>query len=126
MSAILENTAINQHIGARIRTRRALLGMSQEKLGEAIGLTFQQVQKYEKGMNSVAAPRLYHIAQALDVPVSFFFDGLCDGGARHPEDKVSIVDIETAKAIGGMEPGVRDAFRSLARTLKTSQQNAAA
>src|SRR5215469_13542399 len=65
---------IDIHVGARVRLRRTLLGMSQEKLGEAIGLTFQQVQKYERGANRVGASRLYELARVLDVPVKFFFD----------------------------------------------------
>jgi transcriptional regulator with XRE-family HTH domain len=59
-----------------VRLRRALLGLSQEKLGEAIGLTFQQVQKYERGANRIGASRLFDLAQVLDVPVSFFFDDM--------------------------------------------------
>src|SRR5881396_4270288 len=66
---------IDAHVGARIRLRRTLLGMSQEKLGEALGLTFQQVQKYEKGTNRVGASRLQQISEILQVPVSFLFDG---------------------------------------------------
>jgi transcriptional regulator with XRE-family HTH domain len=62
------------HVGSRVRLRRTLLGMSQEKLGEAIGLTFQQVQKYERGANRVGASRLYDLSRVLDVPVSFFFE----------------------------------------------------
>jgi transcriptional regulator with XRE-family HTH domain len=65
---------IDVHVGARVRLRRTLLGMSQEKLGQAIGLTFQQVQKYERGANRVGASRLYHLSRVLDVPVSYFFD----------------------------------------------------
>jgi transcriptional regulator with XRE-family HTH domain len=65
---------IDVHVGARVRLRRTLLGMSQEKLGHAIGLTFQQVQKYERGANRVGASRLYHLSRVLDVPVSFFFE----------------------------------------------------
>ena len=65
----------DKHVGARVRMRRMMLGMSQEKLGDALGLTFQQVQKYEKGSNRIGASRLQHIAQILQVPVSFFFDG---------------------------------------------------
>ena len=65
---------IDVHVGSRIRLRRTLLGMSQEKLGEAIGLTFQQVQKYERGANRVGASRLYDLSQVLDVPVSYFFE----------------------------------------------------
>jgi transcriptional regulator with XRE-family HTH domain len=67
---------IDVHVGARLRLRRTLLGMSQEKLGEAIGLTFQQVQKYERGANRVGASRLYDLSRVLDVPVSFFFDDI--------------------------------------------------
>ena len=65
----------DKHVGARVRMRRMMLGMSQEKLGDALGLTFQQVQKYEKGSNRIGASRLQHIAQILQVPVAFFFDG---------------------------------------------------
>ncbi|HEY9550231.1 MAG TPA: helix-turn-helix transcriptional regulator [Kiloniellaceae bacterium] len=65
---------VDVHVGSRVRLRRTLLGMSQEKLGEAIGLTFQQVQKYERGANRVGASRLFDLSRVLDVPVGFFFD----------------------------------------------------
>ena len=64
------------HVGSRIRLRRRLLGLSQTKLGDAVGLTFQQIQKYENGANRVGASRIYHLATALNVPVSFFFDAM--------------------------------------------------
>jgi transcriptional regulator with XRE-family HTH domain len=67
---------IDVHVGARIRLRRTLLGMSQERLGEALGLTFQQVQKYERGINRVGASRLFDLSRALDVPIAFFFDDM--------------------------------------------------
>ncbi len=67
---------IDIHVGKRVRLRRTLLGMSQEKLGKAIRLTFQQVQKYERGTNRIGSSRLYQLSQVLDVPVSFFFEGL--------------------------------------------------
>lgn len=67
--------AVDVHIGSRIRMRRMMLGMSQEKLGDALGLTFQQVQKYEKGTNGVRGSRMVAIASALKAPVSFFFEG---------------------------------------------------
>ena len=66
---------IDKHVGSRVRMRRMMLGMSQEKLGDALDLTFQQVQKYEKGTNRIGASRLQQIAQILQVPVSFFFEG---------------------------------------------------
>jgi transcriptional regulator with XRE-family HTH domain len=65
---------IDIHVGSRVRFRRMLLGMSQEKLGEKLGLTFQQVQKYEKGINRIGASRLYDLAQVLGVPVQFFYE----------------------------------------------------
>lgn len=65
---------IDVHVGGRVRFRRMLLGMSQEKLGEKLGLTFQQVQKYEKGINRIGASRLFDLAQVLGVPVQFFYE----------------------------------------------------
>ena len=67
---------IDVHVGNRVRMRRMLVGMSQEKLGDALGLTFQQVQKYEKGANRVSASRLYQMASTLGVPIQFFFDDM--------------------------------------------------
>jgi transcriptional regulator with XRE-family HTH domain len=64
------------HVGSRIRLRRTLLGMSQERLGEALGLTFQQVQKYERGVNRVGASRLFDLSRVMDVPISYFFDDM--------------------------------------------------
>ena len=65
---------VDKHVGSRVRMRRMMAGMSQERLGEALGLTFQQVQKYEKGTNRIGASRLQQIAQVLQVPVAFFFE----------------------------------------------------
>ncbi len=69
---------VDVHVGSRVRLRRTLLGMSQEKLGEAIGLTFQQVQKYERGANRIGASRLFDLSRVLDVPVGYFFDEMPD------------------------------------------------
>ncbi len=69
---------VDLHVGARIRLRRRMQGVSQEKLADALGLTFQQVQKYERGANRVSASKLYEIAAALRAPVAYFFDGLAD------------------------------------------------
>src|SRR3954468_15383406 len=66
---------IDRHVGSRVRMRRMMIGMSQERLGDALGLTFQQVQKYEKGTNRIGASRLQQIAEILQVPVSYFFEG---------------------------------------------------
>jgi transcriptional regulator with XRE-family HTH domain len=83
---------IDVHVGMRVRLRRTLLGMSQEKLGDALGLTFQQVQKYERGANRIGASRLFDLSRVLDVPVSFFFDD---------------IKAETIEAARG-EPGVSE------------------
>ena len=69
---------IDVHVGGRVRLRRTLLGLSQEKLGDALGLTFQQVQKYERGVNRIGASRLFDLARVLDVPIGFFFDDMPD------------------------------------------------
>lgn len=76
---------IDIHVGARLRLRRLVLGMSQEKLGEELGLTFQQVQKYEKGVNRIGAGRLFEISRVLDVPVGYFYDELEDRGGQEAE-----------------------------------------
>lgn len=91
---------IDVHVGSRVRLRRTLLGMSQEKLGEAIGLTFQQVQKYERGANRIGSSRLYELSRVLDVPVSFFFD---DAPPGEPEDR-TYGGIEEAPAEANFEP----------------------
>ncbi len=67
---------IDVHVGARVRVRRTLLGMSQTTLGEALGITFQQMQKYEKGTNRISASRLFDLSRVLDVPIQFFFDDM--------------------------------------------------
>lgn len=82
---------IDVHVGNRIRLRRTLLGMSQERLGNALGLTFQQVQKYERGRNRVGASRLYDLARVLDVPVAFFFEGLTSHDTIPPQPETGNV-----------------------------------
>lgn len=69
---------IDGQVGNRVRLRRMLIGMSQEKLGELLGLTFQQVQKYEKGVNRIGAGRLFHVAQILGVPIDYFYEGVIE------------------------------------------------
>ena len=73
----------DQHVGRRVRMRRLMLAMSQEKLAGALGLTFQQVQKYERGVNRIGAGRLQHLSHILQVPVSFFFEGAPNASAPH-------------------------------------------
>ena len=94
---------IDAHVGARIRLRRTLMGMSQERLGEALGLTFQQVQKYERGVNRVGASRLFDLSRVLDVPISFFFDDM-------PEPLAGLHgSFATTRAVGGFAEG-QDGF----------------
>lgn len=85
-----KSNPIDAHVGSRIRMRRMELGMSQEKLGEQLGLTFQQVQKYEKGINRIGAGRLFDVARALGVPVQWFYDGMAaETNCEVPPDPVA-------------------------------------
>ncbi len=78
---------IDVHVGSRVRLRRTLLGLTQTQLGEKLRITFQQIQKYERGINRISASRLYQMSRILYVPVSFFFDDLDEGaGAWSPDD----------------------------------------
>jgi len=122
---------IDAHVGTRVRLRRMLLGMSQEKLGECLGLTFQQVQKYEKGVNRIGASRLFDIAQVLGVPVQFFYDeaplvpGASAAGFSEQPTESYVIDFLTSRE--GLElnkafvkihdPAVRRAIVDLVRSL---------
>jgi len=122
------------HVGSRVRLRRMLLGMSQEKLGEHLGLTFQQVQKYEKGVNRIGASRLFDLAKVLGVPVQFFYDeaptGARNSGALVPSfaaqpDESFVVEflgtregLELNKAFARItDPKVRRSIVELVRAL---------
>ena len=78
---------VDVHVGGRVRVRRTLLGMSQEKLGAAVGLTFQQIQKYERGANRIGASRLFELSRVLDVPISFFFEKMAPAVKAGPGGK---------------------------------------
>jgi transcriptional regulator with XRE-family HTH domain len=121
---------IDLHVGARIRLRRRMQGVSQEKLADALGLTFQQVQKYERGANRVSASKLYEIASALRSPISYFFDGLADPAGveeadGRPSDEQTVhaflmtaEGLELAKLFPGLTRGrVRRRFLDLMRAL---------
>ena len=97
---------IDIHVGSRIRLRRNMLGISQEKLGESLGITFQQIQKYEKGTNRVGASRLQAISSILGVPVSFFFDdapGSDSGPARGMEDSSTTYVVDFLSSAEGLQ-----------------------
>ena len=129
---------IDIHVGARLRMRRVLQGMSQENLGEKLDLTFQQVQKYEKGANRVSASRLYQIGGILKVPVAFFFDGLPDPsssgaatGFSESGSEVPLMDflsssegIQLNKAFAEIDGSeVRRKFIELVRAVVAQQKN---
>ena len=123
---------IDVHVGARVRLRRTLLGMSQEKLGEAIGLTFQQVQKYERGANRIGASRLWHVSRVLDVPVSFFFDDMGDAAAARPSSTEAPPDIllrremlELARAYSPLPGDIRRRLLALTRSIRAAHASAA-
>jgi transcriptional regulator with XRE-family HTH domain len=94
---------IDVHVGSRIRMRRQLINMSQERLGELLGITFQQVQKYEKGTNRISASRLFYAAKTLGVPVQFFFDGLpgvdAEGGLNESAGDEFVASMMTPEGI---------------------------
>lgn len=124
---------IDAHVGTRVRLRRMLLGMSQEKLGEHLGLTFQQVQKYEKGVNRIGASRLFDLARVLGVPVQFFYDeapaelseaSLAPGFAEKPAESYVIEFLSTREGmdlnkafVQITDPRVRRAVVELVRAL---------
>lgn len=88
---------VDVHVGKRVRHRRWMVGMTQQQLAEHVGIKFQQIQKYETGMNRVSASRLWDIADALDVPVSFFFEGLADGEAATDDAASAPADLMADK-----------------------------
>jgi transcriptional regulator with XRE-family HTH domain len=108
---------IDRHVGARMRERRIMLGLTQQQMAELIGVTYQQAHKYEKGINRVAAGRLYHIAQALGVDVSYFFDGLNSDNAFKATPQQRML-LELARNFIGIPTRKhQEAICSLARAL---------
>ena len=83
---------IDIQVGNRVRIRRMLIGMSQERLGDLLGLTFQQVQKYEKGVNRIGAGRLFEISRILNVPIDFFYEGVAAAGLAEPEGSAPVME----------------------------------
>lgn len=130
--------SVDRHVGSRIRLRRQLLNLSQERLGEELGVTFQQVQKYERGTNRVGAGRLWHLAKVLDVPVSFFYEGATENTAQAgfaDSDQTPLVDdfiqsadgVALAQAFSRItDPKVRRRVLELVRTLAAEEAEAAA
>lgn len=131
-------SAVDRHVGSRVRLRRQLLNMSQEKLGDELGVTFQQVQKYERGANRIGAGRLWTLARVLDVPVSFFYDGVAETlnqpgfseGDQTPivDDFIQSADgVQLAQAFARVRDAkVRRRILELVRTLAAEEAEAAA
>lgn len=129
-----EPNFIDVHVGNRIRMRRQIVGMSQEKLGELLGITFQQIQKYEKGSNRISASRIYYAAKTLGVPVQFFFEDLPGldnhGGFGEPRDEDSVMTalmnldgVQLAKAFRDADSsGKRKLIASMARLIADSKE----
>src|SRR3712207_6060540 len=93
---------IDKHVGSRVRMRRMLVGMSQERLGEALKITFQQVQKYEKGTNRISASRLQQIANVLGVTIDFFYEGATSDGTAAAPDATAVLLTEALSSPGGL------------------------
>jgi transcriptional regulator with XRE-family HTH domain len=108
---------VDVHVGSRVRYRRMIIGMSQEKLGEKMNLTFQQIQKYEKGTNRIGASRLFQLSKILDVPVGYFFDFLNSregldlnrAFAKIQDPKVRRRVIDLVRALSEEKPEVKEA-----------------
>ncbi|MEM9250227.1 MAG: helix-turn-helix transcriptional regulator [Pseudomonadota bacterium] len=90
---------VDVHVGKRVRHRRWMVGMTQQQLAERVGIKFQQIQKYETGMNRVSASRLWDIADALSVPVAFFFEGLDADGAETEAQRDMMADKEAMELV---------------------------
>jgi transcriptional regulator with XRE-family HTH domain len=110
---------IDRHVGARIRERRIMLGLTQQQLADLIGVTYQQAHKYERGINRVSAGRLFEIAQVLRVPVSYFFDGLDEEGGRAagPRERMCLELARNFSQISNEKH--QEALSQLARALAT-------
>lgn len=90
---------VDAHVGKRIRHRRWMIGMTQQQLADKVGIKFQQIQKYETGMNRVSASRLWDIADALGVTIAFFFEGLADGGQAAAAGQDMMADKEALELV---------------------------
>jgi transcriptional regulator with XRE-family HTH domain len=115
---------IDLHIGQRVRHRRWLMGMTQQQLADAIGIRFQQVQKYESGANRISAARLWDIARALGAPVSFFYVEIAGGaGASSDEPMDNKETFELVRAYYGMQERTRHSLLALARAMNGDESD---
>jgi len=116
---------VDHHVGARIRERRTMLGLSQQQLAKMIGVTYQQAHKYERGLNRISAGRLFEIAQVLDVPVSYFFEGLQPGAEAQPVSPRQRMFLELARNFALIDNDKhQEALSQMARALAAQSQAA--
>ena len=114
---------VDHHVGARIRERRTMLGLSQQQLAKMIGVTYQQAHKYERGLNRISAGRLFEIAQVLNVPVSFFFEGLQPGMEAQPVSSRQRMFLELARNFALIDNDKhQEALSQMARALAAQSQ----
>ncbi len=114
---------VDHHVGARIRERRTMLGLSQQQLAKMIGVTYQQAHKYERGLNRISAGRLFEIAQVLNVPVSFFFEGLQPGAETQPVSARQRMFLELARNFALIDNDKhQEALSQMARALAAQSQ----
>lgn len=117
--------AIDKHVGQRIRDRRVMLGLSQQQMADMIGVTYQQAHKYERGINRISAGRLFEIARTLNVPITFFFDGL-DGVEDENANQRQRMCLELARNFASISNHKhQEAISQLARALAIQQESAA-
>ena len=120
---ITNNNAIDLHVGKRVRLRRTLLGLSQEQLGAELNITFQQVQKYERGANRISASRLWDLSQILDVPVNYFFDDMSEATMKSSPRRVARgADAGNGKGGDHKDPMARRETLELVRAYYTIKQ----
>jgi transcriptional regulator with XRE-family HTH domain len=117
--------AIDKHVGQRIRDRRVMLGLSQQQMADMIGVTYQQAHKYERGINRISAGRLFEIARTLNVPITFFYDGL-DGAEDEHANQRQRMCLELARNFASISNHKhQEAISQLARALAVQQESAA-
>jgi transcriptional regulator with XRE-family HTH domain len=117
--------AADRHVGARIRERRIMMGLSQQQLAKMIGVTYQQAHKYERGLNRISAGRLFEIAQVLGVPVSWFFEGLAESGAAQEMTPRQRMCLELARNFALIDNEKhQEALSQMARALAAQSQAA--
>jgi transcriptional regulator with XRE-family HTH domain len=117
--------AADRHVGARIRERRVMMGLSQQQLARMVGVTYQQAHKYERGLNRISAGRLFEIAQVLDVPVSFFFEGLASAADQQEASPRQRMCLELARNFAMIDNEKhQEALSQMARALAAQSQAA--